>query len=109
MRMFCKDIPNVISENEFYYCYGMSKMTVAKESNNHANYQVIHITEFMEMIGRIAELKYRDTTGLGLSDKVEFLLDVLFTLIDFSRVEVQINLEEESASDDEYWTLFFIF
>ena len=32
MRIFCKDMSSVISENEFYYCYGMSKMTVAKES-----------------------------------------------------------------------------
>jgi len=31
-RLFTKDLDCGISEGGFYYCYGMSKMTVAKES-----------------------------------------------------------------------------
>ncbi len=102
LRIFCKDMSSVISENEFYYCYGMSKMTVAKESQNHSNYFTVHLTEFLELIGRIAELKYREASGLALHEKIEFLLDMIFPLVDFSRVPVNINVEEESVSDDEY-------
>ena len=102
MRIFCKDISSVISENEFYFCYGMSKMTVARESQNHSSYFNVHVTEFLELIGRIAELKYRETSGLGLHEKIEFLLDMVFELIEFTRVPVNINIEEESVSDDEY-------
>ena len=54
------------------------------------------------MIGRIAELKYREASGLALHEKIEFLLDMIFPLVDFSRVPVNINVEEESVSDDEY-------
>lgn len=102
MRLFCKDTFSGISENEFYYCYGMSKMTVAKESQNHNNYFTIQLPEFLELIGRVAELKYRDTSGLGLNEKIEFMLDILFPLIDVTRIAVNINIEDESASDDEY-------
>ena len=102
MRIFCKDMSSVISENEFYYCYGMSKMTVAKESQHHSSYFNVHLTEFLELIGRVAELKYRETSGLGLHEKIEFLLDMVFELVDFARVAVNINVEEESVSDDEY-------
>ena len=102
MRIFCKEMSSVISENEFYYCYGMSKMTVAKESQSHSSYFTVHLTEFLELIGRVAELKYREASGLGLHDKIEFLLDMIFALVDFSRVPVNIYVEEESASDDEY-------
>jgi len=78
MRIFCKDTPCGISENEFYYCYGMSKMTVAKESNSHSNYFTVHLAEFMELIGRLAEQKYRETNGLGFHEKIEFLLEIIF-------------------------------
>lgn len=102
LRIFCKDMSSVISENEFYYCFGMSKMTVARESQNHSSYFSVHLTEFLELIGRIADLKYRDASGLALYEKIEFLLDMIFELVDFSRVPVNIHVEEESASDDEY-------
>ena len=102
LRMFCKDTACGISENEFYYCYGMSKMTVPKESMSHYNYFTVQLAEFMELIGRLAEFKYRETSGLGLHEKIEFLLDIVFQLVGFARVSVNINIEDESASDDEY-------
>ncbi len=83
MRLFCKDTACGISENEFYYCYGMSKMTVARESQSHSSYFNVHLAEFMELIGRLADEKYRETSGLGLDEKIEFLLEILFQLIEF--------------------------
>ena len=35
MRMFIKDTESGLTEKDFYYCYGMSKMTVVKETNHH--------------------------------------------------------------------------
>ena len=32
LRLFTKDADCGVTEKDFYYCYGMSKMTVAKES-----------------------------------------------------------------------------
>jgi hypothetical protein len=33
MRLFTKDTNAGLTEKDFYYCYGMSKMTVVKESS----------------------------------------------------------------------------
>lgn len=102
LRLFTKDAAVGLSENEYYYVYGMSKMTNAKESQNNSAYFTVQLTEFLELIGRVADFKYSETTGIQLHQKIEFLLDILFELIGVKRYEVAVNKEEESASDDEY-------
>ena len=49
-----------ISEREAMYCIGMSKMTVIKETANNAmKYEITDYPELLEMIGRVAEIKYK--------------------------------------------------
>ena len=62
------------------------------------------------MIGRIADLKFKNTDmeGVHLAKKIEFVLDDLLILVGAERKEVADGEEEESESDDDYW-LFFIY
>ena len=48
-----------LSEKDATYCYGMSKMTVANENGELASYQRIYFVEFLEMICRVADVKYK--------------------------------------------------
>ena len=60
--------------------YGMSKMTVVDESDDGiVKYNKLYFVEFLEMIGRIADIKYRNTEvgNLPLNKKIEFVLDEL--------------------------------
>ena len=73
-----------LSVRDSIYCYGMSKMTCAEENapgklNDH--YSKLEFVEFLEMVGRIAEVKFRGTEmeELTLHKKLEYTLDDLFT------------------------------
>ena len=50
-----------LNEKEAIYCYGMCKMTVLLESENRWQYMQLKLVELLEMIGRIAAFKFRDT------------------------------------------------
>jgi len=61
--------------------------------------------EFLELLGRIAELKYK---GAGMKDiplarRLEFVLDLVIPVVlEVPRREVDIQVVEESESDDDY-------
>jgi hypothetical protein len=56
------------------------------------------------MIARVAELRFRGTgmANMTLTKKIEYVLDDLLTIIGAQRRDVEVGLEEESGSDDEY-------
>lgn len=73
-----------LSVRDAIYCYGMSKMTCAEENAPGKlpdHYQKIEFVEFLEMIGRVAEVKFKGTEmgELTLHKKLEYTLDDLFT------------------------------
>ena len=85
--------------------YGLCKMTVVDEADDGLNrYNKLYFVEFLEMIGRIAEIKYRGTevAQQSLTKRIEYVLDEILPLVGAKRQEVDIGIEEESESDDEY-------
>lgn len=92
-------------EKESIFCYGMCKMTVPQESEETtAKYKRLAFVEFLEFIGRVAEMKYRnsDLEDLSLAQKIEFILDDMLAMVDVKRRDVNIVIDELSESDDEY-------
>ena len=84
----------------------MSKMTVIEE-NEDANYEYtyLHWPEFIEFIGRLAQVKYRgkyQEYQWALKKKISAILDSVFKLIDQERVDPPELLEIISDSDDDY-------
>ena len=54
------------------------------------------------MICRVADTKYKATTGLSSAQKLGLLLDDLFVVVNFQRRDANFTVEEISESDDEY-------
>lgn len=102
ISLFTKDANVMIGEKEAIYCFGMSKMTVVKESVTPKQYDKIELPELCEMICRVADTKFKASTTLTLAQKIELLLDELFVVINYTRKEVNVTQEEQSESDDEY-------
>ena len=42
------------------YCFGMSKMTLVNEVKENKKYMNISFTEFIELIARVADYRYKD-------------------------------------------------
>lgn len=98
--------PLALTEKDAFFCYGMSKMTVANEvEESTVKYKRLQFVELLEMVGRIAEVKFRGTemdATLTLAQKIEFVLDDILPLGGAKRKDVKIVVEEHSESDDEY-------
>ena len=65
----------------------------------------LNFVEMLEMIGRIADLKYKTTSmnDMPLATKIEYVLDLIIpSILDQERKEVNIQQVEESQSDDDY-------
>ena len=80
IRIFTKSSVS-LSEQQTIFCFGMSKMTIVDEfkMSEKVGYQVMNFVEFLEMICRVANSKFRGTDYANgeLIDKVIFILDDL--------------------------------
>jgi hypothetical protein len=81
IELFTKTSECGISRKECIYCYGMSKMTIPNENRDFSNYYLMKFVEFLEMICRIADLKYKSADRQNLGSKVEMILDELFVVL----------------------------
>lgn len=103
--LLVKLTPLKMTYTQALFCFGMSKMTTVNESEESNKYKRLQFVEFLEMIGRAADQKFKDTEmegELSLAEKIENILDDLFTIVDFKRRDVQVMDEVLSESDDEY-------
>ena len=66
LDLFIRDSNVSLSEKETIYCFGMSKMTVVKESVTPRQYDKFELVEMCEMICRVADTKYKTTVGLSM-------------------------------------------
>ena len=64
--LFLKYIDIQMLQKQILFCYGMSKMTITNENENADGYRTIKFVEFLEMIGRIADLKFQGSEGEGM-------------------------------------------
>jgi hypothetical protein len=71
-----EDVP----KKDLVYCLGMSKMTVSRENSQAKQHDQVQFVEFLEMIGRVAALRYVDSEveTEPLHIKIEIILDDLF-------------------------------
>ena len=86
----------------------MSKQTCINENDDLSKkFMKITWVEFLEMIGRVADLKFRDSEleSIPLEAKIEYVLDDLFAALPGLRRLNARNMDEEeevTESDDEY-------
>ena len=103
--IFTSALTNGLSLESAKYCYGMSKMTEVVDLEPH-NYLGMRFVEFLEMVCRAADIKFRNTEveQRELHEKIGYLLDELLLCI----LGIEKKNEPESAvieisdSDDDY-------
>ena len=84
IEIFSKKIDIGLHPNEARYCFGMSKMTVMRENESASKeYFRMNFVEFIEMIARIAEVKFRGSDRVlePLHVKITYILDELIPKI----------------------------
>lgn len=103
IEIFSKE-SEIVTDKEALFCYGMSKMPVTNETKeNHLYKRVQKGAEFYELIGRVAELKYKDMSRLLLDKKIGMVLDAILPLIKAETIEPPEDEDiEESCSDEDY-------
>ena len=96
--------PLEMSEKDIALAFGMSKMMVIDEVRFYKKYQQLEFVEFLEFIGRAADVKYKGS-GMAsepLASKIENVLDEIMLPFNLNRSEVEVQIEEFSESDDDY-------
>lgn len=105
MNLMMKDTALNLIEKDAIYCYGMSKMSVI-DLDSMWQYKHLKFVELLEMMGRIAHQKFKDhpdlSESMSLAQKIEHVLDIVLRMVGVERKEVNINIVEESESDDDY-------
>lgn len=106
LDLMMKMTPLQMTEKDAIFCHGMCKMTCVNEAEESSvKYKRLQFVELLEMVGRIAEVKFRGTemeNQLSLAQKIEFVLDDIFAPFELKRKDVKITADEHSESDDEY-------
>lgn len=62
--------------------------------------------EFLEFIGRLADIKFKNSAEMSqnpLAWKIETILEDLMPAFGLPKNDVNIEKEENSESDDDYW------
>jgi len=77
-------------------------MTVLNEERDGSKYLKLVFVEFLEFIGRMANVKYKSMQDDALSVKIEYLLDDLLAHFNLTRNDVNVQVEEISESDNDY-------
>ena len=61
MDLFTRKSECGLSYKDAVFCYGMSKMTLANENEDSQKYLKMIFVEFLEMICRVADVKYKSS------------------------------------------------
>ena len=62
LNLIMKDSPLGLIEKDAIFCYGMCKMTCVNEmSDSSVHYKQLRFVEFLELICRVADLKFKGT------------------------------------------------
>jgi hypothetical protein len=94
-----------IPDKDIIKCWAMCKMAVTIEHQDYKKYSMMQFPEFLEFIGRIGDLKFKNSpemSGNSLAWKIEMILEDLCPYFGLKKNDVEIEHEENSESDDDY-------
>ena len=89
-----------MSDKEAKFCYGMSKMTVSDEVGMTERYRSLNFVEFIEFVGRVAFVKYKDEDGTPLEKKIERVLDEIFPVYGLRRTKDKGQIDDDNTSEE---------
>ena len=94
-----------LSEKDIVFCFGMSKMPIVSEATNYHKYLTLQFVEFLEFIGRLAEMKFRSVEEMAnqrLCVRIEAVLGELLPAYGLPKHSAKVIEEDFSASDEDY-------
>lgn len=77
----------------------MCKMTVTDEPKDYIKYSRLQWPEFLEFIGRLADIKFKHSPDMAANDlawKVETVLEELLPVYGLKKKDVGVEKEEDS-------------
>eukprot|EP00347_Sterkiella_histriomuscorum_P014450 403360819 len=105
LSLMMKDTNIGLIEKDAIFCYGMCKMTcVNEQQDSTVHYKRLQFVEMLELICRIADLKFKNIEAdkMSLIQKIELVLDDVLALAEVKRKDVNIKVDDISESDDDY-------
>jgi hypothetical protein len=93
--MFTRDVPLELLPEQISQAWGLSQMTVYNEFKHRKLYFEATLAEFVEVFARLALAKFKEGPhkSLGLTGKIELLMDLSFPLVNAKRKAVQIEVQ----------------
>ena len=71
----------MVLEPDAKFAYGMCKMPIVSETKDKSKYlKVMSNHEFYEMIGRVADCKYKDRMNTPLAEKIGMVLEKILPI-----------------------------
>jgi len=89
IEMFTKDVTLNLLPEMVSQCWGMSKSTNYFDIKNRKAYFEAPYVEFLEFFARLAMRNFSHFSGTPLPEKVEWLMDLSFPLVNAKRKEVK--------------------
>ncbi|CDW89852.1 UNKNOWN [Stylonychia lemnae] len=103
LNLMMRDTAVGLIEKDAIFCYGMCKMTCINEAvDSSKHYKILQFVELLEYICRVADYKFRNNDDMNLVQKIEIVLEDVLALVDVKRKDVNIKVDDESESDDDY-------
>lgn len=93
-----------LTEKQAKMCYALAKQTVVNETKNYSEYDKLVFVEFLELLGRIASIKYlgTDFEKEPLIRRIEYVLELILKLVNLERLEPISQEIDSSESDSDY-------
>lgn len=79
-------------------------MTVRRENEDNDKYYYLEFVEFIELIGRVADTKFKGSqqAQLSLAEKIYQILSLVLPLVKCKVLRLDLGALEETESDNEY-------
>jgi hypothetical protein len=101
-QLFISEADINIAPIDVTYAWGMSQMTNVLETKNFVQYDDLRLVEFYEFFARLADRRFPGEER-SVDVKVEMFMDLIFPkILNKKRIPVNIEVEEDSESDDDY-------
>ena len=94
-----------LSRRQVSQAFALCKMTIPNETENMSLYDEITFVEFLELLGRLAVIKFEGSPQIktwSLLDRLETIIDAILRLVGAKATKVEFKDLQATESDDDY-------
>lgn len=102
VKFFLFDCELKLTHQQVYSSYALSKMSVKRENENHEMYMRLELVEFLDMIARVAHVRFRSLEQMSLTDKIIAVLEQILVFVSARVLRAGVTVVMETSSEDDY-------